>query len=89
MPHLLRAQAQEAGEPDGEAGRPAPLPEALRCLAAAWRRASAATVAEHGGPLAEAIAQALNPGKALDTGSQRNGAFRELALQGSLYSSTP
>ena len=57
----------EAGgeEGNGEAASLAPLPEAVRCLAAAWRCASATTASAHGAALADTLALALNPGTCL------------------------
>ena len=58
-------QGDKGGEINGEAASPAPLPETVRCLAAAWRCASAATAGAHGAALADTLAAALNPGMCL------------------------
>ena len=59
---MLSAQAKDGEEGEGEGGSPAPLTETVRCLAAAWRHASAATAATCGGALADTLALALDPG---------------------------
>ncbi|KAK9834910.1 hypothetical protein WJX81_007994 [Elliptochloris bilobata] len=57
-------QAGDGKEGDGEGVSPAPLPETMRCLAAAWQRASSATASAHGAALADALALALHPAHA-------------------------
>ena len=63
--NVLVTQGVKGEEGGGEAASPAPLPETVRCLAAGWRRASAATANAHGAALAGALALALNPGRSL------------------------
>ena len=61
----VTVQGVKGEEGNGEAASPAPLPETVRCLAAAWRCASATTASGHGAALADTLALALNPGTCL------------------------
>lgn len=72
----LTMQGVKGEEVNGEVAPLAPLPETVRCLAAAWRCASAATAGAHGAALADTLALVLNPGTWL--GSEKSRSMYEL-----------